>query len=108
MTKLVEYCVGNGDVSRRKALRRNVPGVRERYCLEHCGPCARKLFVLVDGEIVDDEAYDRIVTALTVELDDHESDADAEIVNTNRVSGKSSCEVDKSGIRDGHSEDDST
>lgn len=52
MVSLIECCVRNVDDGVRRRLREGDNTVRVRPCLEHCGVCRVRPFLVVDGELV--------------------------------------------------------
>lgn len=53
----IEYCINNVDDDVRAGLLSSGLGVRESQCLQRCGHCYAGPFLVVDGELIEGEAY---------------------------------------------------
>lgn len=61
---LVECCVGNVTADARKELHESDVQVREAICLDRCGTCWERPFLIVDGELRTDESYSDLLRSL--------------------------------------------
>lgn len=52
MPPTVEYCLSSCTTGLRSLRDESGVDVRQRRCLEHCGVCRRRPFVVVDGDLV--------------------------------------------------------
>ncbi len=54
---LIECCLGNVTAEARRELRESDGQVRETICLDRCGTCCASPFLIVDGELREDESF---------------------------------------------------
>ena len=69
---LVECCLSNVSSDARITLNESTHDVRETFCLDRCGVCYDRPFLIVDGEFHDGGEYHDFLCDLDVEDGGHE------------------------------------
>lgn len=75
MKPIIEFCVSNlasGAQRAREKLEKDPNlDIIEYSCLSYCSQCARSLFALVNGEVVNGDDPDQLVKNIYQHLDDN-------------------------------------
>jgi uncharacterized protein YuzB (UPF0349 family) len=61
---LVEYCLSNVSVDARVALDNSDHEVRETICLDRCGDCHRRPFLVVDSELRTGDSHRELLRSI--------------------------------------------
>lgn len=65
MPSTVEYCLSSCDADLLREAGTDGVDLRERRCLEHCGICRDRPFVVADGRVVTGSDLSAVVDAIT-------------------------------------------
>lgn len=64
--QLISYCISNVDLETRAMLKRCAAEVVEDMCLQRCGVCFERPFLIADDEVVIGNSHDEIVRMLGI------------------------------------------